>query len=375
MDVSSAHTTALRCDSIKPIVEGFNLASTLPQGLMPQIDWWYKYNGIQDPESVLANIRPPRPGESNYSNILADLLAFASTWAYTDPATFAFMMAHQGMKDWQFYSMRLVNDPLFVVTTAYLMQSPKKKVSILCFRGTEPTNAINWLTDLSISTDRFLEGPVHGGILRNMMGIWPLVSMGLWKIDAGDDIGKISEPPTNMAPIDESDENRPPSPLKALYITGHSLGGAMAALATAHIWTNPLFNRLCQHLIGCYTYGAPMVAAPQLADVLEKKIGHLVFRHVYAMDVVPQLPPATTGLFQHFGQEYRSSGLGEGWMLSTRPVMQTPVAALLPVAGFAYVIEQFPALRQLTRYLPLSLDHHSPRYYLRTSQLSRGARA
>jgi hypothetical protein len=265
-----------------------------------------------------------------------------------------------------------------VVTTAYLMQSPNKEVAILCFRGTEPTNIVNWLTDLSVSTDRFLEGDVHGGILRNFRAIWPLVSMGLYMVDIGEDIGMISAPvPENTPPlskraIERTEAEQKLSPLKALYIAGHSLGGAMAALASAYIWKNPAFSGVRDNLLGCYTYGAPMVAAPHLADALDSEIKHRVYRHVYASDVVPQLPPRTTGEFKHFGQEYNSSNSNEGWKISPTSVKQTPYASFLPFSTLGLVSEQFPVLRGLFKNLPISIDHHSPCYYMRISELSRG---
>jgi len=159
--------------------------------------------------------------------------------------------------------------------------------------------------------------------------------------------------------------------LKAFYICGHSLGGAMAALSTALVWRTPRWGRLREHFCGCYTYGAPMVAERQLARVLDKEIGALVFRHVYGSDVIPQLPPGDTGPFRHFGHEYRCPVRGEGWNLSSRYTRQTPFAAALPLAGAGLVLDQFTGLRILSPLIPISIDHHSPRYYVRISELSR----
>lgn len=307
------------------------------------------------------------------------------------------MMAHRGLKNWRYYYMRLGNDPLFVVSSAYLMQSYTGDVAILVFRGTEPTNIVNWLTDLTVCPDRFLEGEVHGGILRNLKAIWPLVSMGLHTVDSRKSLMLLplkrradvadtedSAGSTSPDPSDKfyeyayanrlfDDPRKNVRPLKSLYITGHSLGGAMAALAAAHIWKNPLWREVRENLYGCYTYGAPMVASPLLADLLHKEVGDLVFRHVYAYDVVPQLPPLTTGRFKHFGHEYRCENRGEGWMLCAKPVLQTRFATWLPLAGLSLVAEQFPMLREWLKDLPISVDHHSPRYYMCVSELSRTA--
>lgn len=383
--------------NLRPIVETFTLETMLPPRLLESVDWYYERQGIRDPEEAIARLYN-RPDQVGYNGFMADFLSYASTWSYADPATFAFMMAHRGMKKWRYYYMHLGNDPLYVVSSAYLMQSYTGDVSILVFRGTEPTSTIKWLTDPTISLDRFLEGEVHGGILRNLKAIWPLVSMGLHTVDTrknlmllslskrgeeGPDMAEL-EPDGHADPSDKfyarayeekrfDDPRKKVRPVKSLYITGHGLGGAMAALAAAHIWKNPEWREVRENLFGCYTYGAPMVASPLFADLLHQELGALMFRHVYAYDVVPQLPPLTTGRFKHFGKEYRCVNKGEGWMLCDKPATQTRYATWLPLAGLSLVAEQFPILREWMKNLPISIDHHSPRYYMSVSELSRTA--
>lgn len=163
----------------------------------------------------------------------------------------------------------------------------------------------------------------------------------------------------------------PQKSLRALYITGHSLGGAMAALAAAQIWMDSKYRKLREKLCGVYTYGAPMVAAPELARVLHKDVGHAVFRHVYRKDIVPRLPPVAAGRFEHFGMEYRSNGGDDGWELS-RHSSQVWSASSLLVGAAAWAAAQLPLLSNIR--LPVSWDHHSPRYYMRASNLSLGNR-
>jgi hypothetical protein len=386
-------------------METFSLQTTLPGRLMDQVDWYYKENGIRDPEEAIARLHNDDcKGDLGYDGFLADFFAYASTWAYADPATFALMMAHRGTRRWRYYYMRLGNDPLFVVSSAYLMQSYTGDVGVLVFRGTMPTNVINWLTDLTVKPERFLEGHVHGGILRNLKAIWPLVSMGLYLMDERRSLMVMPTPKLaerDMLPlakeIEEDNSNgfhdracgvKTPDgkdwkikpmfeeprqqlrPLKALYITGHSLGGAMAALAMAKITKSPKWRDVRCKLRGCYTYGAPMVASPILARVLEESIGKNVYRHVYAKDVVPQLPPHSTGEFTHFGQEYRCPIDGKGWSLATPATLQTGYALGLPIAALGIVLDQFPRLRRYVRMLPRSIDDHSPRYYMQVSSES-----
>jgi len=280
---------------------------------------------------------------------------------------------------WHYLSMRVVNPPAFVVATAYLIQSPDRSVAILCFRGTEPTNVINWLTDLTVSPESFLAGHVHGGIFRNFQAIWPLVDKALELVQSGVEVTDVNVQRMADAHSGKADgegllrtAGANLDTLKSLYVCGHSLGGAMAALAAANILTVGKYRSLCDKFRGVYTYGAPMVATPDLADVLDASIGHLVFRHVYKNDLVPRLPPYTTGRFRHFGREYACAGRGHGWSYAPAPARQSRSAFALAIGGLALVVEQYPLYRFLSPFFPLpySLDQHSPRYYMSVSEAS-----
>lgn len=270
-----------------------------------------------------------------------------------------------------------------------MIQSPETDTALLVFRGTEPTNVINWATDLSVAPERFIEGEVHGGILRNLQAVWPLVHVCLKVIEQGEPLtGKamknygtsqgvadayereklrvalgFANPPISEVKHDASTK------LKTLFITGHSLGGAMAALAAAQLGVDGRYRGLREKLSGVYTYGAPMVAVPALADMLDKQIGDRVFRHVYHKDVIPRLPPTVTGRFKHFGQEFTSRGDGEGWKITSKPSTQAALTTSL-MSGMGFALAQIPAVGNLLAKLPLSLDHHSPRYYVKISDLS-----
>ena len=114
-----------------------------------------------------------------------------------------------------------------------------------------------------------------------------------------------------------------------------------------------------------YTYGQPMVGDRTLAATLQEKFGDKLFRHVYGRDVVPRLPPRTAGRFEHFGREYTlQNGV---WVRGERPLSQAFTITLSMTIGvLAWVKEQLPLLRWLR--LPFSWDHHSPVFYMRTSE-------
>lgn len=71
---------------------------------------------------------------------------------------------------------------------------------------------------------------------------------------------------------------------RPLWITGHSLGGALALLAA---W---LFLRKTIPVHQVYTFGAPMVGNKAVADAFNKEYAGKIFRYVNAPDPVPLLP-------------------------------------------------------------------------------------
>jgi triacylglycerol lipase len=85
-------------------------------------------------------------------------------------------------------------------------------------------------------------------------------------------------------------------PHQRLWLTGHSLGGALATLAAAHIGSEAIH--------GLYTFGAPRVGDAAFTAFLPGKC-HV--RFVHRDDWVPQIPPEFLG-FVHRGKLQPVSG-------------------------------------------------------------------
>jgi pimeloyl-ACP methyl ester carboxylesterase len=71
---------------------------------------------------------------------------------------------------------------------------------------------------------------------------------------------------------------------RPLWVTGHSLGGALALMAA---W------RLQQNFLQVYqvvTFGAPMVGNEAAAAAFQREFPGKIFRYVDVLDVVPKLP-------------------------------------------------------------------------------------
>lgn len=72
-----------------------------------------------------------------------------------------------------------------------------------------------------------------------------------------------------------------------VYVTGHSLGGALAMLAGARLYLEE--PRLAAD--GVYTFGQPRTCDRVLAKAYEKGFADRMFRFVNNNDIVCQLPP------------------------------------------------------------------------------------
>lgn len=91
------------------------------------------------------------------------------------------------------------------------------------------------------------------------------------------------------------------NPALPLYLSGHSLGGAVAILTAADLSLNNGFRGPMQ----VYTYGSPRVGDPTFAQFYNGLLPS-TFRIVNLADTVPITPPEQFrgGTFQHVGQEW-----------------------------------------------------------------------
>lgn len=132
---------------------------------------------------------------------------------------------------------------------------------ILTFRGTEPTEFKDILSDINIIPKKAeRQGIVHSGFAGALDKIWTDVEIYLDSIHASGDL---------------------------VYICGHSLGGALATVAAARS------KYLCQ----VYTYGQPRVGNKKYA----KNVKSNIYRHVHGADLVPALPLPIL-FYRHMGE-------------------------------------------------------------------------
>ena len=81
-----------------------------------------------------------------------------------------------------------------------------------------------------------------------------------------------------------------------LFIAGHSLGGALAAI-TAH----RLVTELDAPVTAVYTFGMPRPGSPAFAAAYDQRLGMCTYRLVQGEDIVPTVAPSFLG-FRHLGR-------------------------------------------------------------------------
>ena len=133
-------------------------------------------------------------------------------------------------------------------------------MAVICFRGTEPASIRDWITNLRaykvpVKGNSSGSAEILGHVHKGFNEAYKSVSIQIEKYLKGC-------------------ESLP------LYITGHSLGGALATLATWYLERDKL--------AACYTFGAPQVGDDGLLNYFRTPI----YRIVNGADPVPLVPPS-----------------------------------------------------------------------------------
>jgi hypothetical protein len=224
----------------------------------------------------------PFPGDAGTFSLEASWwLAEMSLLAY-EPANFAAnILRFIGFTDFRFWANKS--------TEAYAVRRPG--LAILVFRGTELKSLrsiMDLYTDARFLKAELLGGHVHQGFKEGVMRVWE---------------GKGARPPsapedswTRLDGLGAYMEEVARNPGTRVYITGHSLGAALATIASA------LFPKAA----ALYTYGSPMVGDAAFAAALKVPC----YRWVNNQDAVTLLPPPDLMKkllkysYAHCGQEH-----------------------------------------------------------------------
>ncbi len=289
-----------------------------------------------------------------YDEKLAYIMSTISTWAYADERALGAKLRYCGIEGARVRRISVQNDALFVVATAYLIQSASGRVGILAFRGTDPASFVTMLADGEVMQRRFDGCGVHAGFYANVEAVW-------------DDVTETIEAALHREQlVDDGRHTEVPNTLESLYITGHSLGGAMAVLAAARLFGRGYESWKPRDLVkGIYTFGQPMVGDQKFAEKCDQYFGPKLFRHVYGSDVVPHLPPQSDLPYAHTSREWRAPGISHPWEGGHEASRRASLAeSLVGVAVNAVELRLVPD-RRLHGY---SIDDHMPSNYMDVSR-------
>ncbi|KAJ7563420.1 hypothetical protein O6H91_03G109400 [Diphasiastrum complanatum] len=216
-------------------------------------------------------------------------------------------------------------------TQAFLFTDRQKdaQIIVLAFRGTEPFNAHDWCTDFYFTWFPLHEPEnilVHVGFLealgfvdrqnqdtlkkmhRKQSNIESTIRRNGYNSESGLSQNVIDDPEKPLA------YDKLTAAIKRLltshkdakiFITGHSLGGALATVFTAMLYIYKE-DAIAERISAVYTFGQPRVGNEKFANYMEGKLNTPVYRYfrvVYSDDIVARIPFDDEHFqFQHFGK-------------------------------------------------------------------------
>lgn len=142
-------------------------------------------------------------------------------------------------------------------------------VVVVAFRGTDGFERADWVVNLSLGRQKVRHGNVHGGFYRSMLSMYDKVLLLARSHGAGE---------------------------KQVWVTGHSLGGALAVAFTYEVLANGALEPF-----GVVTFGQPLVGDAGVRDFLNSRLEEDYVRFVNGRDPVTRVPPT----FKHCGAVIR----------------------------------------------------------------------
>jgi triacylglycerol lipase len=198
-----------------------------------------------------------------YSDRTAALMAFFAAFAYEEVTMPGSAPVTPKLVEMGFQALTYYNNGL---TDGWALVAESPAIVVIAFRGT--ASWTNWETNINAllehPSDTDAKLMVHRGFERAFQG---LADNGLT---------------AKVKVIQAATDGQVP-----IYITGHSLGGALAQIAAAVIGGDDI--------AACYTFGSPRVGNAYF-DLWVKAPSYRVVNHA---DIVPQVPPAL--LYRHSG--------------------------------------------------------------------------
>jgi triacylglycerol lipase len=215
---------------------------------------------------------PFNPKAKNFDAANALLLAEASEIAYNSEAAARALMLDRGLTNFIWIDLSGVFNDL------HAFAASNNEFTVLAFRGTASVH--DWMTDLYATPTRFSwlfqggpeVGEIHAGFGHALSDGW----------------GKVVDAVRTVAPIPAAMDTTSVDAQRTLWITGHSLGGALASLAGAGFSLLP--DKVIRPVSGIYTFGQPRIGLHNFCDNYGRLLTPKTFRLVNNKDLVPRVP-------------------------------------------------------------------------------------
>jgi triacylglycerol lipase len=198
-----------------------------------------------------------------------------NAYAMVEAAGIAYQNAEKSRnqaKNWGFSQFQFLDQ---TTTQGYVMANDQ--AIVIAFRGTECKDCKDWITNLDFGQIQIPDGQVHEGFNKAIDAIWEALLLTVVKLRTQD---------------------------QPLFLTGHSLGGALATLATRRL------IHAGQSVQGLYSFGSPRVGDRTYMESFNGALTGRAFRVVNDEDIVAKLPFKAIG-YCHVGEKYRFDGTGQ----------------------------------------------------------------
>jgi predicted lipase len=135
--------------------------------------------------------------------------------------------------------------------------------AVIMFRGTNPPEVQDWFVNLNNKSYRSANGAVHAGFWASYETLHDQL-------------------------IEVLRQKNP----KRIWVTGHSLGGALAVVCSYRLMTDE-----GKEIAGVMTFGQPRVGSPGFCKHMDTELRGRMVHFVNENDLVPRIPAS----FEHFG--------------------------------------------------------------------------
>lgn len=240
--------------------------------------------------AVTDSSQGPKPFE-NFVTTNSKMVPF-NAWSLAEASMLAYEKAeetiecvlknHWGFDDVKTFGYKNDTSVQFKLTQVFVAWNDD--IILVCFRGTETFSRRDWLNNTKVSLVK--GGPFGTSIHRGFKAA----------LDEDCDDTTILE--KVMSEVKALSGKQ-----RALYLTGHSLGAALATLTAAYLLDQKV------NLTGLYTYGSPRVGGVAFAAEFNERAKALTHRFVNRQDGVARLPLEALG-YQHVGEMWHMTEEG-----------------------------------------------------------------